>query len=130
VRQRRALLESTPPRDNWIEGDEIKASAHFGRPKPPQNGNKQTLISEPEGALKSSSLLFDKVAIISIPLELFFNLLGQDEGLRCLELIAQSAFIFGADMFTVHQSLVGGQGPVVAPHPTTAFCHLLWSFVN
>src|SRR5215471_2934880 len=30
VKQKRALLESTPPRDNWTEGDEIKPSPLFG----------------------------------------------------------------------------------------------------
>jgi hypothetical protein len=31
VKQRRALLESNPPRDNWIDGDEIKnVSRSFG----------------------------------------------------------------------------------------------------
>src|SRR5687768_7783917 len=36
VKQKRALLKSNPPRDNWIEGDEITVST-LGRPKPPQN---------------------------------------------------------------------------------------------
>src|ERR1043166_2563111 len=37
VKQTRALLKSNPPRDNWIEGDEIKTSPSVGRPKPPQD---------------------------------------------------------------------------------------------
>src|ERR1043165_586799 len=37
VKQTRALLKSNPPRDNWIEGDEIKTSPSLGRPKPPQD---------------------------------------------------------------------------------------------
>src|ERR1043166_1422944 len=37
VKQARAVLKSTPPRDNWIEGDEIKTSPSLGRPKPPQD---------------------------------------------------------------------------------------------
>ena len=29
VKQTRALLKSNPPRDNWIEGDEIKIRLHL-----------------------------------------------------------------------------------------------------
>jgi len=36
VKQRRALLESNPPRDNWIDGDEIESVSGFGEAKPPQ----------------------------------------------------------------------------------------------
>src|ERR1043165_341976 len=37
VKQTRALLKSNPPRDNWIEGDEIKTSPSLGSPNPPQD---------------------------------------------------------------------------------------------
>jgi hypothetical protein len=33
VKQRRALLESNPPRDNWIDGDEIESVSAFGEAK-------------------------------------------------------------------------------------------------
>src|SRR5438309_564805 len=37
VKQKRALLESNPLRDNRIEGDEIKTSPSLGRVEPPQS---------------------------------------------------------------------------------------------
>src|SRR3954469_23842457 len=56
VKQRRALLESNPPRDNWIDGDEIKnVSRSFGEANTSPNQKGQTFISEPEHALKNSS---------------------------------------------------------------------------
>jgi hypothetical protein len=55
VKQRRALLESNSPRDNWIEGDEIEPSPHLGRTKPPQM-KKETIYFRAEHALKNSSL--------------------------------------------------------------------------
>src|SRR4051812_153210 len=56
VKQKRALLESNPPRDNWIDGDEIKnVSTSFGEANTSPNQRGQTFISEPEHALKNSS---------------------------------------------------------------------------
>ena len=61
VKQKRALLESNPPRDNWIEGDEIKNVSPFGEAKTSPNGNWETLISEPEHALKTHfSIILNK----------------------------------------------------------------------
>jgi hypothetical protein len=47
VKQKRALLESNPPRDNWIEGDEIKTVSTFGEAKTSPNCKPETFISEP-----------------------------------------------------------------------------------
>ena len=55
VKQTRALLESNPPRDNWIDGDEIKSVSTFGEANTSPNEPGQTFISEPEHALKNSS---------------------------------------------------------------------------
>ena len=55
VKQRRALLESNPPRDNWIDGDEIKSVSTFGEANTSPNEQGQTFISEPEHAFKNSS---------------------------------------------------------------------------
>jgi hypothetical protein len=55
VKQKRALLESNPPRDNWIDGDEIKSVSAFGEANTSPNEQGQTFISEPEHALKNSS---------------------------------------------------------------------------
>ncbi len=64
MKQRRALLESNPPRDNWIDGDEIENVSAFGEAKTSPNGSGQTSISEPEHASKNSSFLFDEVAVL------------------------------------------------------------------
>jgi hypothetical protein len=53
VKQTRALLESNPPRDNWIDGDEIKSVSTFGEANTSPNENWKTFISEPEHALKT-----------------------------------------------------------------------------
>src|SRR5213594_938450 len=53
VKQRRALLKSNPPRDNWIEGDEIKSVSTLGEPKSSPRVNLETFISEPCHALKN-----------------------------------------------------------------------------
>src|SRR5215471_8369644 len=55
VKQTRALLESNPPRDNWIDGDEIKSVSTFGEANTSPNEKWKTFISEPEYALKNSS---------------------------------------------------------------------------
>src|ERR1043166_2940671 len=50
AKQKRALLKSNPPRDNWTEGDEIKSVSTFGEAKTSPNLNPETFISEPEHA--------------------------------------------------------------------------------
>src|SRR5689334_19407472 len=49
-KQRRALLESNPPRDNWIERRRNKIVSTFGEATPSPKANWQTFISEPEHA--------------------------------------------------------------------------------
>ena len=44
VKQRRALLESNPPRDSWIERRRNRTSARSGRPKPPRMQNSRPLF--------------------------------------------------------------------------------------
>ena len=56
VKQKRALLKSNPPRDNWIEGDEIKTVSTFGEAQTSPDVNHETFISEPSHALKNSSV--------------------------------------------------------------------------
>src|SRR5881392_1462690 len=53
VKQRRALLKSNPPRDNWIEGDEINSVSILGETKTSPRVNLETFISEPCHALKN-----------------------------------------------------------------------------
>src|SRR6266581_8250126 len=55
VKQRRALLESNPPRDNWIERRRNKTVSSFGEAQTSPKANKETFISEPEHALQNSS---------------------------------------------------------------------------
>ena len=55
VKQKRALLKSNPPRDNWIEGDEIKNVSAFGEAQTSPKVSLETFISEPEHALQNSS---------------------------------------------------------------------------
>jgi hypothetical protein len=55
VKRKRALLESNPPRDNWIAGEEIKPVSTFGEDQPSPNQDGETFISEPRHALKNSS---------------------------------------------------------------------------
>jgi len=54
VKRKRALLESNPPRDNWIERRRNKNVPAFGEAKTSPNGKRETFISEPEHALKNS----------------------------------------------------------------------------
>src|SRR5687768_15267730 len=53
VKQKRALLKSNPPRDNWIEGDEITVST-FGEANTSPKQNLEVIISESSHALKTS----------------------------------------------------------------------------
>ena len=55
AKQRRALLESNPPRDSWIERRRNKNVSTFGEAKTSPNAKRQTFISEPEHASKNSS---------------------------------------------------------------------------
>jgi len=53
AKQKRALLKSNPPRDNWTEGDEIKNVSVFGEAQTSPSLNPETIISEPSYALKN-----------------------------------------------------------------------------
>ena len=53
VKQKRALLKSNPPRDNWIDGDEIKNVSTFGEANTSPKPVRRMIISEPEHALKT-----------------------------------------------------------------------------
>ena len=53
MKQTRALLKSNPPRDNWIEGDEIKNVSILGEAQTSPRLNLETFISEPRHALKT-----------------------------------------------------------------------------
>ena len=61
AKQRRALLESNPPRDSWIERRRNKNVSTFGEAKTSPNAKRQTFISEPEHALKTHRPRSDKV---------------------------------------------------------------------
>ena len=52
VKQKRALLKSNSPRDNWTEGDEI-IRLHIWGAKNSPNLNLETFISEPSHALEN-----------------------------------------------------------------------------
>src|SRR5512138_526519 len=60
VKQRRALLESNPPRDSWIERRRNKAVSTFGEAKTSPKATAETFISEPEHALPNSSKTVSK----------------------------------------------------------------------
>ena len=55
VKQKRALLESNPPRDSWIERRRNKIVSTVGEAKTSPTRKLETFISEPEHALKNSS---------------------------------------------------------------------------
>src|SRR5712664_2300524 len=55
VKQRRALLESNPPRDSWIERRRNKTVSTFGEAKTSPKATSETFISEPEHAFQNSS---------------------------------------------------------------------------
>src|SRR5574341_1375205 len=55
VKQRRALLESTPPRDNWTERRRNKTVSTFGEVQTSPKPKTETFISEPEHAFQNSS---------------------------------------------------------------------------
>ena len=50
VKQKRALLESTPPRDSWTERRRNKTVSTFGEAKTSPKAMPETFISEPEHA--------------------------------------------------------------------------------
>ena len=60
VKQRRALLESNPPRDSWIERRRNKIVPTFGEAQTSPEAKRQTFISEPEHALQNSSKTVSK----------------------------------------------------------------------
>src|SRR6266581_8818843 len=53
VKQKRALLESNPPRDNWIERRRNKKRLRIWGGQNLPKWKKETFISEPEHALKT-----------------------------------------------------------------------------
>jgi hypothetical protein len=55
VKQKRALLESNPPRDSWIERRRNKIVSTVGEAKTSPTRKLETFISEPEHALTNSS---------------------------------------------------------------------------
>lgn len=55
MKQKRALLRSNPPRDNWIEGDEINVSS-FGEAKNLPEANPEMNYFRAEHALKTWGL--------------------------------------------------------------------------
>jgi len=55
VKQKRALLESNPPRDSWIERRRNKIVSTVGEAKTSPTRKLETFISEPEHAFKNSS---------------------------------------------------------------------------
>jgi len=55
VKQKRALLESDPPRDSWIERRRNKTVSTFGEAKTSPKATVETFISEPEHASQNSS---------------------------------------------------------------------------
>ena len=63
VKQRRALLESNPPRDSWIDGDEIENVGAFGEAETSPNGSSADSISEPEHAFLKLTIHLDEVAV-------------------------------------------------------------------
>ena len=55
VKQRRALLESNPPRDSWIDRRRNEVVSTFGEAKTSPKARRETFISEPEHAFQNSS---------------------------------------------------------------------------
>src|SRR5436190_13568700 len=60
VKQKRALLESNPPRDNWIERRRNKKRLRIWGGQNLPKWNKEIFISEPEHALKTHRPRSDK----------------------------------------------------------------------
>jgi hypothetical protein len=60
AKQKRALLESNPPRDNWIERRRNEIVSTFGEAKTSPKAIGETFISEPEHAFQNSSKTFSK----------------------------------------------------------------------
>src|SRR4051794_38877982 len=52
AKQRRALLESNPPRDSWIERRRNNTVSTFGEAQTSPKAKGETIISEPEHALE------------------------------------------------------------------------------
>jgi hypothetical protein len=53
AKQKRALLESNPPRDSWTEGDEMNTVSTSGEAQTSPDAAAQSFISEPSHALKT-----------------------------------------------------------------------------
>src|SRR3974390_241735 len=63
VKQKRALLESNPPRDSWTERRRNKTVSTFGEVKTSPKAILETFISEPEHAFQNSSKTGSKSSI-------------------------------------------------------------------
>src|SRR6266581_8239814 len=56
AKQKRALLKSNPPRDNWIEGDEIKPVSIFGEANTSPKNKSEHSYFRAESCLKNLGL--------------------------------------------------------------------------
>ena len=63
VKQKRALLESNPPRDSWIDRRRNELVSTFGEAKTSPKATLETFISEPEHAFQNSSNTVSKSSI-------------------------------------------------------------------
>jgi len=67
VKQKRALLESNPPRDSWTEGDEMNVSTS-GEAQTSPDAAMESFISEPSHALKTHPKNKLKISLSQYPL--------------------------------------------------------------
>jgi hypothetical protein len=66
VKQKRALLESNPPRDSWTEGDEMNVSTS-GEAQTSPDAAMESFISEPSHALKTHPKNKLKISLSQYP---------------------------------------------------------------
>jgi len=66
VKQKRALLESNPPRDSWTEGDEMNVSTS-GEAQTSPDAAMESFISEPSHALKTHPKNKLKISLTQYP---------------------------------------------------------------
>jgi hypothetical protein len=66
VKQKRALLESNPPRDSWTEGDEMNVSTS-GEVQTSPDAAMESFISEPSHALKTHPKNKLKISLSQYP---------------------------------------------------------------
>ena len=82
VKQKRALLESNLPRDNWIEGDEIKSVSTFGEANTSPKALRETLYFRAEHALKTHRSRAQNAP----------NRQPKKHGEKCVSFLSQPAF--------------------------------------